>query len=177
METKIKINEGISVERKEELLVFKKNGIINEKNIFHPLVDINIGNNEIILTSKKENRSVKKLMNTFSSHIINLLKGLETPFVYKLKICSSHFPMTVKLEGKIITISNFVGEKVPRKARIVGTPEVKIEKDIITVTSSNIEHAGLTAGALENSTRITKRDRRIFQDGIFIINKPGMKRK
>jgi len=104
-----------------------------------------------------------------------LIKGLSEPFVYKLKICGSHFPITVKVEGKNIIISNYLGEKVPRKCRIVGDAEVKVDGNIITVTSNNKEYAGMTAGIIEKTVQIKLHDRRIFQDGIYITEKAGNK--
>lgn len=175
MEKSVKILKGVEVKKEDKSLVFTKEGKTNEKELFHPLVSIEIKGDELIVSSKKDNKNVKKIVNTFVSHIKNLMQGLVTPYVYKLKVCGSHFPITVKVEGKNIIISNYLGEKVERKCKIVGDANVKVNGDIITVESTSKEDAGMTAGIIEKTGQIKFHDRRIFQDGIYIIEKEGKK--
>ena len=54
-----------------------------------------------------------------------------------------------------------------------GKVEIKLNGDEIIVKGIDKETVGNIAGRIEQLTRITDRDRRKFQDGIFIIEKAG----
>jgi len=82
------------------------------------------------------------------------------------------FPYECGYEWEYFQCKNFLGEKVPRTLDIKEGVTLKIDGDIITIESIDIELAGQTAGMLERLTRITNRDLRIFQDGIYITEKP-----
>jgi len=129
--------------------------------------------NQIIIGSKKATKTEKKIINTNTSHIKNMIQGVQKKFEYKLKICFSHFPINVEIQGENVTIKNFLGEKISRKMKIPKGVEVKIDKQNINVFSCDKELAGQAAANFETATKIRNKDRRVFQDGIFIINKSG----
>ena len=113
------------------------------------------------------------MIGTIWAHLKNMINGVGNDFVYELEVCNVHFPMNVKVDGDRVIIKSFLGETTLREARIVGDAKVDIKGNKITVSSFDIEAAGQTAGNLEKATRLAGRDRRIFQDGIFITKKPG----
>lgn len=170
---KIEIPEGVKVEinGKEMTVSFKENKNSREFDLRN--LELSVNDKEIIISEKKATKDDKRMMNTIASHIKNLLEGVVNPYEYKLKICFSHFPITVEIKGKEAIIKNFLGERSARRLKIMEGANVKVDKEIITVTSSNKEIAGQAAANFENITRIPNRDRRIFQDGIFITNKCG----
>jgi large subunit ribosomal protein L6 len=143
----------------------------------HEIIKISKQDNKLIIGAKKATKREKKMIGTICAHIKNMIKGVKEVFQYKLQICSVHFPMSVHIDAakKIVGIKNFLGEVKERKATILDNVDVKIEGDIITVTSADKEAAGQTALNIENTTRIRARDRRVFQDGIFITEKAGEK--
>jgi len=148
-----------------------------ERNFSYPLIKFSKEEDKLVISTKKQTKTVKMFMNTYKAHIQNMIQGVSEKFVYKLKICSGHFPITVALESQSFVIKNFLGEKIPRKTKLPSNVEVKIEGDTITLTSPSKESAGLAASKIEQATRITGKDRRRFQDGIYIIEKSGKKLK
>lgn len=170
---KIEIPEGIEVSLSGDRVIVKSGDKKNEREFDLANVDLQKKGNEIIVENKKASKKEKREINTMVSHIKNMIKGVQEKFEYKLKICFSHFPITVDIKGNEALIKNFLGERYPRKVRIPEGAKVEVDKEIITITSSDKEIAGQAAANFENITRITNRDRRIFQDGIFITSKCG----
>jgi len=169
----IELNEGVSAHLDDGMLTVK--GPKGEvKRVFvHPRVRIVVSGNKISLTSEKATKNEKKILSSFAAHIRNSVKGVKEPHVYKLKICSGHFPMSVAVSGNEIVIKNFLGETVPRKAKLPVGASVKINGTEIEVISADKEAAGKAAAVIESLCRITNRDIRIFQDGVYIIHKAG----
>jgi large subunit ribosomal protein L6 len=139
--------------------------------MFSGKVKISQEGNEIIVLSLSDKRRVKAFTGSVAAHITNMVKGVIAEYVYKMKIVYVHFPMTVKVDKDIVLITNFLGEKKPRRAKILDGVKVEIKKEYVTITSNDKEKAGQTAVNIEGATRITRRDRRIYQDGVYITEK------
>ncbi len=167
----IQLVEGINVEVKDNMV--KVEGSLGklERRFAYPNVELKKQENKIQLTSKKASKREKRMINTFKAHIKNMIKGTSDGFEYKLKICSSHFPMTVTVENNFVVIKNFLGEKVPRKAKIIEGIDVKIEGNDVIIKGVDLEKTGQTAANIESSCKVTNKDRRVFQDGVYIYEK------
>lgn len=145
----------------------------NSRSFHYPNIKITKENNKLIFSSKNPTKREKRMMGTISSHIKNLMKGVSQGFLYKLKICSGHFPMSVTIHNNHVIINNFLGEKTPRKAKILPRVEAKIQSDEILLEGIDKESVAQSSANIERATRITNRDRRVFQDGIWIFSKDG----
>jgi large subunit ribosomal protein L6 len=169
----IELPEGFLAETAGKAITVKGNSGEISKEFNQGKVVISVDGNKVNISAKNATRRESTMIGTIWAHVKNMIKGLEEDFTYKLEICSVHFPMNVKAEGDMITIKSFLGEKEDRQSKIVNGSTVEIKGTQITVTSKDIEKAGQTAANLEKATRLKGRDRRIFQDGIFITEKNG----
>ena len=171
MKDEIILPEGVSVEiQGKDVVVRGPKGDLRKSLSFYN-IKIKVEGKKVVLESDKDNKKVKTMFNTFLAHIRNMIRGVQDPYVYKLKIKHVHFPMTVEQQGQQLIIRNFKGERKDRKAKIMQGVDVKIVGDEIVITSIDKELAGQTAANIENATRITRYDRRVFQDGIYITAK------
>lgn len=176
IEEKISIPEGFSCEYKNQIIICKKDSINLFRKIDVSDIEIKIKDSVITLYCKNATKREKKIINSFIEHIKNMFKGMNEKFAYKLEACNVHFPMTLKIEGNKLAINNFLGEKTPRYAEILPNVDVDIKGQVITLASHDKEAAGQTAANFEKATKVRNRDRRIFQDGIYITQKPGDKK-
>ncbi len=165
--------EGVSATIADNIITVKgaKGEVV--KSFLHPRIDVSISADGVTFAVQKYSKSEKKIVNTFIAHLKNMFRGSMEGHTYKLKICSGHFPMNVSIKGKEMEVKNFIGEAVPRKLSFRDDVEVKMDGDVITVTGLNKELTGQTAASIEKLTRRNGFDRRIFQDGIYIIEKDG----
>jgi len=111
------------------------------------------------------------LVGTIYSHIQNMINGASKGFSYKLKIVFSHFPISVKVQGKTVLIENFTGERRARKVKMLGDVQVKVQSEDIIVQGLNLEDVSQTAANIEQATKVKKKDPRVFLDGIYVFER------
>jgi large subunit ribosomal protein L6 len=101
-----------------------------------------------------------------------MIRGVTDGFTYNLKAFYSHFPMTMAVKGNIFVVNNYFGERVPRTANILAGVDVKVQNKVeVVVSGIDKEAVGQTAANIERCTTVKNRDRRVFQDGIYLLEK------
>ena len=139
-----------------------------------PKIQITKEANKILFLAKKPTKREKAAIYSTEAHLKNAFKSVVENSIYKLKICSGHFPMKITYKNNILEVKNYMGETVPRILKVKPGVDVKLAEPEITVTSCDRELAAQTAASIEQLTRRSNFDRRIFQDGIYIISKDSV---
>ena len=137
----------------------------------HAPIKIQLDGKTVTVKASWPRKKEASLVGTVSSHIQNMIKGVTTGFTFKLKIVFSHFPITAKVTGKYLTITNFTGERNPCKAKIMGATKVMVKGEDIIVQGIDLEDVSQTAANIQNVTKARKKDPRVFLDGIYVYEK------
>lgn len=177
MDYRVEIPEKLTVDLKDGLFTIKgPKGEVKRAFIF-PKIKITKEGNAILFSAPKPTKREKAAIFTTEAHLKNMFKGVSEGSMYKLKICSGHFPMKVTLKSNILEIKNYMGETVPRTLKLKPGVDVQVKEPEIIVQSPDRELAAQTAAAIEQVARRADFDRRVFQDGIYIVMKDGKELK
>jgi len=142
------------------------------RKLWYPDVTVEVDDGAVHVRSDSEDAETTATVGTFESHVRNMIHGVTEGWEYHMEVFYSHFPMQVEVEGSEVVISNFLGERHPRRAEIRGDTEVRIDGEEITLSGPSIEDVGQTAADIEQLTRVNDKDTRVFQDGVYITGKP-----
>lgn len=144
-----------------------------QRRLWYPDITIQVDNDELVIESPADDADTTATIGTFESHIRNMIQGVTEGWEYEMEIFYAHFPMQVRVEGDEVVIENFLGERAPRRTPIRGDTEVEVSGEHITLRGPDKEAVGQTAADIEQLTRVTDKDTRVFQDGVYITAKPG----
>lgn len=128
---------------------------------------------KIMINSEDKTKRGKRFSRTASAHIKNMIHGVANGVIYKLKVCSSHFPISAEIKNNELLVKNFIGEKKPRKLKLKQGVHGKVEGDMIILQGVDKELVGTAASDVEKLCKRADFDNRIFQDGIYITEKDG----
>jgi large subunit ribosomal protein L6 len=134
-------------------------------------ISIELNGKNVRVSAEWPRKKEASLVGTIHSHIQNMITGVTEGFTYKLKIVFSHFPISVKLKDNIVLIENFTGERSPRRAKVIGAVQVKIQPEDIILQGTNLEDVSQTAANIEQATKVKRKDPRIFLDGLYVYER------
>ena len=173
LERIIAIPDGVQLRLEGDSVIVTGKGHTLRRKLSHPRVRIAVDGKLAKVSSEFPRRREGALLGTFAAHLQNMIVGVTEGFTYEMKIVYSHFPVKASVKGPEFIIENFLGEKFPRRTKILGETKVEIQGDQIVLTGPDIEALSQTAANIEQATRIKGFDPRIFQDGIYITKKAG----
>ena len=125
----------------------------------------------LTLLVSSQRKKARSLLNTWERHVGNMAQGVMTGFEARMKVVAAHFPMKVAVKEHALVIENFLGEKYPRTASILPGVEAKVDGEFVVLSGPDIERVGQSAANIERTTKIRNYDPRVFQDGIYIVDR------
>ncbi|HDR73398.1 MAG TPA: 50S ribosomal protein L6 [Methanoculleus sp.] len=171
VERRVEVPGGVTASFEERILrVTGPKGTL-ERTMRYPQVEMSCDGAEFVVSTASDRRKITAMCGTFAAHARNMFKGVVDGYEYQMKVVYSHFPIQLKMAGTRVEITNFLGEREPRYARIDDGVEVKLGNDEVIITGIDKDAVGSTAARIEAATRVRHRDPRVFQDGIYIVGK------
>jgi large subunit ribosomal protein L6 len=167
----VKVPDGVVVSIEGRKVTVQGDKVTLTRDFSHAGVFMESNGKTVKVWATWPRKKEASLVGTIESHIKNMITGVTKGYTYKMKIVFSHFPITVKLQGRSVLVENFTGERRPRRAKILGDVKVTLEPDDIIVQGSNLEDVSQTAANIENMTKVTKKDPRVFLDGIYVYER------
>lgn len=144
-----------------------------KRTLYNPRIISKIMDKKVVFEAPKATKREKKLIMSYLAHLKCMIKGVNQGHVYKLKICSGHFPMSVNVKGEVFELKNYFGETVPRTTTLPKGVNIKIDGQFIILDGVDKEAVSKAASLIELLSRRPGFDKRVFQDGIYIIEKDG----
>lgn len=164
----VEIPEGVEGTLEGRVVTIRGEKGALTRDFSHAPINIKMDGKTVTVQASWPRKKEAALVGTVRSHIRNMIKGVTTGFTFKMKIVYSHFPITVKIQGKLLTITNFTGERSPRPVKIMGETNVKVKGDDVIIQGINLEDVSQTAANIQNATKIRNKDPRVFLDGIYV---------
>ncbi len=153
-----------------ELSVKGSKGTLTKR--VHPSIDISVGEEGVMVSPKNSSRLAKMLTGTFASHVKNMTRGVEEPFLITLILEGVGYKVEVKGNKVVLTVgfSHTVELEIPADVTVAVT------KNVMKIESINKESVGQFAA---NIRRVKPPEpylgKGIRYDGEIIRRKQGKK--
>jgi large subunit ribosomal protein L6 len=167
----VEIPEGVDASVANAMVTVKGPKGQVSKRIWYPGIEVKKEDSHLIVNSSIGNKRQRAMVGTLAAHIDNMVQGVTQGYEYKMKVVYSHFPIQIKASGQELVINNFLGERRARSAKLLLGTKVQIGKDELVITGVDKEAVGQTMANIEQATRVRGFDIRVFQDGIYLVDK------
>jgi large subunit ribosomal protein L6 len=167
----IEIPDGVSIAVDGNTVTVKGPKGEATRTLSYPELEIRKEDSYLVVNSKLDRKRQRAMVGTLAAHIGNMIIGVTRGYEYKMKVVYSHFPIQLKAASDELIINNFLGERKARSAKILPGTKVEIGKDELLITGINKEHVGQTMANIEQATRVRGFDIRVFQDGVYLVDK------
>ena len=172
----VQIPPGIKVTLKgRTITVAGKRGTL-KRNFSHLSLEMKKeGKRRIMVEVWFADRKQQALVNTVCSHILNLCKGVQYGYRYKMRAVYAHFPINIIISDDLsqVEIRNFIGEKAVRHVQMLeGVTCINSSvKDEIYVEGNDLDDVSRCAARIHQSVLVRGKDIRKFLDGIYVSEK------
>jgi large subunit ribosomal protein L6 len=167
----IEIPTGVTFTIDDSKLVLEKASVVQEVPYNHVYISLEKTDGGLKIIPNHKKSKYISVSNTLKKIILNTIEGFDRDFICKMQIVYSHFPLTVKIENNKFVIVNFYGEKKNRTVPLVEGVKVEISGKDIVLSGNNKQKVGQLAGSIESIARLKNKDYRVFDDGIYIVEK------
>jgi large subunit ribosomal protein L6 len=166
----VEIPQGVSVEINGEEITVKGPLGVNVRRFNGALLSVSKHDNKIhIAQSNRRNLARKSAfaVGTLAKELGNDMKGVQNYFEIRMETVFMHFPIILEAKGNTFTIKNIFGERKARVARIVGSTKVEVKDKNVRVYGTNLDDVSQTAANIRLACKVTNKDDRVFQDGVY----------
>lgn len=169
-EESLDIPEGVTVDIKSRIVTVKGPRGELTKNLQHiSMIMRKVSDTKISFKVYHGDRKGNACLRTVRSLINNMITGVTKGFRYKMRYVYAHFPINVNfLDGNVVEIRNFLGEKVVRKVPMlegVTVDHSKNQKDELVLEGNSLENVSQSAASIQQSCAVKNKDIRKFLDG------------
>ena len=169
----VEVPEGVSVEVEDGVIRVRGPLGVLEKKYHKDVAEVEVDGRIVRVTVYGRRKFHKAYVKTVAAHVKNMIKGVTEGFEREMIVVFAHFQIRVKVdeERRLVVIENFMGERKPRYAKIVGEKtKVEVKGDRLIVRGISKEDVGQTVANIRLATKIKRKDPRVFMDGIYPLD-------
>ncbi|MEM3781569.1 MAG: hypothetical protein QXT43_01225 [Candidatus Micrarchaeaceae archaeon] len=170
----IEIPSGISIEINQEARSIKITGKLGSttKRLNSKLLNAKLEGSKLVIETTQNKRLEKKAVlaqHALASEIKRAVKGVQEGITRRMRVVFAHFPISFEIKDGVLYAKNVFGERLPRKAKIIGDTKVEIKGQDVFVKGVDPYDVNQTVSNLFALSFLKDKDERIFQDGIYLV--------